>query len=284
MTVDVSNPDSSHNAVDWTALNAEDALPKLLDAHGPRIYRLATKLCGNPTEAEDLVQDVFLQAFRKWHQFQGQSSPSTWLYTIAARACTRRKRRRSGEPAELTPLSELDSLSRSPMEGPVLDLAPATVNPLDQQIQRQAKEAVEEALGRLPLGYRIALVLKDIVELSTPQIAGILGLKPATVKTRVHRARLLVRDHMLHHSDLPQKEVPPTVYSKRICMDLLKAKQEALDRGVPFPVRNEEVCTRCEAFFDGLDFTHGVCRALGEGELPPSLRQELESLFASPQD
>ena len=282
MKVDASIQGHSQDTADWTTLSAEDALPKLLDAHGPRIYRLATKLCGDATEAEDLVQDVFLQAFRKWHQFQGESSPSTWLYTIAARACTRRKRRRSGEPAGLESLSELSSFSRSPLEGPVLDLATA-MDPLDQQIQRQAKEAVEQALGQLPLSYRIALVLKDIVELSTPQIASVLGLKPATVKTRVHRARLLIRDYMLNHSDLPQKNVPPAIYSKRICMDLLKAKQEAMDRGVPFPVRTEEVCSRCEAFFDGLDFTRGVCRALGEGELPSGLRQELESLFASTQ-
>ena len=275
-----SPPDSGPESTDWTALGAQEALPKLLDAHGGQIYRLATRLCGDPTEAEDLVQQVFLQAFRKWHQFQGQSSPSTWLYTIAARACSRRKRRRSGEPAALESLSELGSLSRSPLEGPVLDLPPAA-DPLDQQIQRQAKEAVEEALGQLPLSYRLALVLKDIAELSTPQVASILGLKPATVKTRVHRARLLIRDYLLTQSGLPQKDVPPVIYSKRICMDLLKAKQEALDRGVPFPVPNEEVCSRCEAFFDGLEYTHGVCKVLGEGGLPAELRDELDSIFAS---
>ena len=80
-------------------LSAKQAIPLLVDAHGGRLYGLGLKLCGNPADAEDLVQEVFLQAFRKWHQFEGRSDPSSWLYTIGARACQRMHRRRSGEPS-----------------------------------------------------------------------------------------------------------------------------------------------------------------------------------------
>ena len=76
--------------------SAEVAVGRLFEEHGARLYRLGVRFCGNADEAHDLVQDVFLQAFRNWKQFDGRSSTSTWLYTIAARRCQRRHRRRAG--------------------------------------------------------------------------------------------------------------------------------------------------------------------------------------------
>ena len=73
--------------LELVGLPAEVALPRLLEAHGGRLYSLALKFCGSPEDAEDLVQEVFLLAFRKWSQFKGESRATTWLYTIAARAC-----------------------------------------------------------------------------------------------------------------------------------------------------------------------------------------------------
>ena len=63
--------------------SAEVAVGRLFEEHGARLYRLGVRFCGSADEAHDLVQDVFLQAFRSWKQFDGRSSPSTWLYTIA---------------------------------------------------------------------------------------------------------------------------------------------------------------------------------------------------------
>lgn len=274
----------------WTDLPADEALPRLLELHGAQIYRLALKLCGHPEDAEDLVQDVFLQAFRKWHQFQGDARPTTWLYAIAARACGRRRRKKSGEPETFESLSgdarSSGARPASPLDGPVLDLG---AGPLDEQLRREAREAVERALVELPFHFRIALVLKDVVELPIADIAVALGLKPATVKTRVHRARLLVREHVLRESELPRRQVPPPIYSKRICMDLLSAKQDALDRGAPFPVPHDEVCLRCEGFFRDLELGRDTCRGLAErdpaergpaeGQLPSRLRELLLGSF-----
>ena len=72
--------DSSENLI---GKPAAEALPMLIDRYGGRIYGLGVRFCGNEADAEDLVQEVFLQAFRKWDQFEGRSAPSTWLYTIA---------------------------------------------------------------------------------------------------------------------------------------------------------------------------------------------------------
>ncbi len=254
---------------DYANLPADVALPGLLEAHGGRLHSLALKFCGSAEDAEDLVQDVFLLAYRKWDQFKGESRPTTWLYTIAARACQRRKRRRSGEPRNLDSLDDLLPFD----DGPVADLPAAEHDPYHAQVHREAREQIERALARLPRPYRMALILKDLVELPVADVARVLSLKEATVKTRVHRARLQLRRAL--SSTLPRKQAPPPLYSHRVCLDLLAAKQEALDREVEFPVGGSEVCERCASLFATLDLGRDACREIGRGELPAALRARL---------
>ena len=78
---------------------------------------------------------------------------------------------------------------------------------------------------------------------------------------------------------LPRKSAPPPNHAKQMCLDLLKAKQEALDRGVAFPVPPEEMCERCQALFATLDLGRDTCRRLGQGELPAALRREMLAAF-----
>jgi RNA polymerase sigma-70 factor (ECF subfamily) len=251
---------------------AEVALPLLLEEHGGHLYRMSLKLCGHPQDAEDLVQEIFLIAFRKWHQFAGNSHPTTWLYTIAARACSRRRRKRAGEPRTIDSLSELLPSA----EDQIPDLA-TIQGPLDEQLQREAQEAVEKAIASLPMHFRMPLVLKEIVELPISEVAAILGLKKATVKTRVHRGRLLLRRELSR--TLPQQDAPPPDHSRQMCLDLLRAKQESLDRGVPFRVPQEELCLRCRAMFSSLDIAQEICQAIGRGEMPLELHEDLSKAF-----
>ena len=187
---------------DLPDLPAGQAIPRLVDAHGGRLYGLGLKLCGNPEDAEDLVQEVFLQAYRKWHQFEGRSDPSSWLYTIGARACQRMHRRRSGEPARMEPLADL-----LPSEDDAVP-DPEAEGPLDAQLRREAREVIDRALLTLPPDFRLTLVLKDIAELSVSEVAEILGIKEATVKTRVHRARLALRKAMMEELPFDRRGRP----------------------------------------------------------------------------
>lgn len=250
---------------------ADAALPRLLEEHGPKIYNLGLRLCGSPAEAEDLVQETFLQAFRKWDQFEQRSEPSTWLYTIAARACRRRHRKRSGEPSRLESLTELLPSG----EAEVPDLSVLDEGPFAERLRGEAREAIDRALPGLPLAFRLPLVLKEIAELSMAEVASVLGLKEATVKTRVHRARLALRRELAR--SLPRRPAPPPDHSRQVCLDLLYAKQEALDRGVELPVSAGELCDRCRALFATLDLGQDVCRAIGQGEIPPRLRDLLRT-------
>jgi hypothetical protein len=140
-----------------------------------------------------------------------------------------------------------------------------------EQIRRAGRERVGEVIVSLPVTFRLPLVLKEIIGLSMAEVAGILGIKEATVKTRVHRARLRLRQAV--EAGLPLKEGPPPAYSKQVCLDLLRAKQEALDRGVEFPRAKEIICERCQTVFATMDLAHDVCREIGDGQLPEDLRK-----------
>ena len=246
-----------------------EALALLVEDQGGRLYSLGLRFCGSPEEAEDLVQETFLQAYRKWPQFQGRSSAATWLYTIASRICQRFHRKKSGEPERMQSLDEL-----LPFGEPRMAVVPdETDGPLNQQIREDGRRQIEAAIAGLPLSFRMPLVLKEVVGCSLAEIAGILGLKEATVKTRLHRARLRIRKAL--EEALPEKTVPPPIYSKQVCLDLLQAKQDTLDRGVAFDFPDQLVCERCAELFATLDLAQGVCREIARGELPERLRREL---------
>lgn len=216
----------------------------------PRLYRVARSLCRTPDDAKDLVQDTLLQAHRKWDQFEGRSDPATWLYTIAARLCRRRYRRRAGEPDTLEPIEDL----LPQPDSPVVDLAVLT-DPARELDRAEAKRAVTAAIAALPPAFRVPLVLVDIGELGIAEVAAILGIKEATVKTRVHRARLKLRKVMAAH--VATRPAPHSDHDRRVCLDLLRAKQDALDRRVPFSMSDHALCERCASVFATLDFVCG---------------------------
>lgn len=250
------------------------AFEQLVREHAGRLYSLAHRFCGNPDEAEDLVQEVFLNAFRSWDSFRGESNPATWLYRIAANACQRMHRKRAGEP------DRIGSLESMLPFGDRLIAVVATEQPgaVQQQIHAEARERLEAEIARLPEEFRVPLVLKDIVGFSVREVAEILGMEEGTVRSRVHRARLKLRSAV--DAALPRQPdpAPPPAYDERTCLDLLNAKQEALDRGVPFD--STVICDRCRSVFASLDLTRTVCRDLASDRIPENLRERLLARIA----
>lgn len=250
---------------------ADVAIPRLIAAHGDMLYTLGVRMCGNRTDAEDLVQEIFLQAYRRWDQFEGRSKPSSWLYTIASRACRRMHRRRAGEPARIQSLEEL--LPFDVARTPQVDPAAAEH---DEEVRAAAQTRVQAAMATLPPTFRLPLVLKDIAGFSIAEVAEILGIKPATVKTRVHRARLRVRRELEQALPTTGEELTGPAYAKGLCLDLLRAKQESIDRGAPF--HDEVLCERCRSVFATLDLTHDLCGELGRGTMPAELARRLRDI------
>lgn len=251
-------------------MSPEQAIPRLLELYGPRIMGLSLRLTRSRHGAEDLVQETFAQAYRKWGTFRGDSDPGTWLYTIAVRFWQRRARRTGRAPKSFSDLV--------PFAGETVAALPlgSTATSEDIPAKREAIREMERAIASLPNELRLAIVLKDILELETGEVAAALGVKPQTVKTRVHRARLALRGKLM--ALVPQRDAPAPVYERQVCLDLLRAKLDAMDAGRGFPLRQSVVCERCRAVFAELDLTQDVCAELSQGEIPAKLRRLILAL------
>jgi RNA polymerase sigma-70 factor (ECF subfamily) len=243
----------------------DTAIPLLVEETAGRILALGRRLCRSREEAEDLVQETFLQAYRKWDQFEGRAKATTWLFTIATRLCQRMHRKREGEPDSLESLESLLPFGEDEM-----GVVPQASSGLDHEIRRESREQIEQAIAELPADFRIPLVLKELAGMSLDEVAEVMEINPATIKTRLHRARLRIRKAL--EDVLPRKNVPQAIFSRQICLDLLHAKQESLDLNSTFEFPDQVVCDRCSELFSTLDLSQEICRELSAGELPEALR------------
>ena len=170
------------------------AFEEIVARYEGRVFRLACRLTSE-TDAPDVLQDTFLQVYRNLPSFRGEAQFATWLYRIATNAALMLRRGRARKPVE-----SLDSfLPRFDEHGMHADL-PAQLqiaSHADELIDRQALvEKARAGIGRLPDLYRDAFVLRDLEEMSTTDVAQVLGVEPATVRQRVHRARLMLRGYL----------------------------------------------------------------------------------------
>lgn len=225
-----------------------------------------------------MVQEVFLQAHRKWHTFKGNADPGTWLYAIAARSCKARMRRKGGADRRMPALSQLMPWE----ETQAARIPTGDGSPVAATIQREAAQAVHEASLTLPEHFRVPLILKEMLEISVEDVGAALAIKPETVKTRLHRARLLLRKAIL--ARVPTRPAPARSYEKQVCLDLLKAKLDAMDQGRGFPIGQEVVCERCRAVFAELDLAQNACLSLAEGKMPDQVRKAILRALHRDQD
>ncbi|HEY1295514.1 MAG TPA: sigma-70 family RNA polymerase sigma factor [Chloroflexota bacterium] len=161
-----------------------EAFEALVENYIDRLYRVAQRITGSPQDAEDALQDALLSAYRHWGEFRHASAAGTWLYRITVNAALGRARRR--QPEEY--LSDTG-------------YAQAEVVDWSEDLARRAEAAelraiLEEGILRLPADFRVTLVLRDVEGLSTAEAAAVLELSEAAVKSRLHRARVLLRQYV----------------------------------------------------------------------------------------
>lgn len=184
------------------AMQKPEEFDRLYRDHVDLIFRYAYRLCGEAEAAKDLVQETFLNAYQGLKDFRGEARASTWLYTIASRACIRMRRKRKGQPEhelsieEFVPTSEGEFRLQIPMGG---------LSPEEALQNKELRKALDHAIEKLPHKYRIALALRDMEGLSAKEVGTIMGLNERAVKSRLHRARLFVRrelsDRGITHPD-----------------------------------------------------------------------------------
>ena len=159
--------------------------------HSHGIYRLALRLMRDPADAEDVVQETFLSAFKGIDRFDARSGLSTWLYRIAFNAAMMRLRRRR---PEFVPVDRADEQEEDlPIPEAMVDWC---LLPEQELVRSEAREEMERAIGELPPKLRAVFVMRELEELSTEETAQALGLSEQAVKTRLHRARLLLRERL----------------------------------------------------------------------------------------
>jgi RNA polymerase sigma-70 factor, ECF subfamily len=172
-----------------------NAFGELVRKYQDRVYNTCWRMCSDRTEAEDLAQEAFVKAFQALGGFSGRSQFYTWVFRIAVNLVLSARRRRKRAATY-----SLDAArNHDPGEdGKLLAMHLAALNPLPgEQVARNEQEvAVLQALGRLDEEHRVVVVLRDLEDLGYDEIAEILGVPSGTVKSRLHRARLALREEL----------------------------------------------------------------------------------------
>ncbi len=170
-----------------------DKFHDLVKRYEQKLYNFSLRTCRDPRDAEDMVQDTFLNVFRYLKDFRYETKFKNWLYKVAASTCIKQRRK-----SKFAPEKELSLEDFYPGDGTG---APAGVPewasmPLEQLLNEELSETLHQAIMALPEKYRLVIILRDMEGFSTTETAQILNLSPANVKVRLHRARLYLRDKL----------------------------------------------------------------------------------------
>jgi RNA polymerase sigma-70 factor (ECF subfamily) len=175
------------------------AFEELLDRYEDKVFRLAYRFVRNETEAKEILQDTFLSIWRKLDTFKGDAQFSSWVYRVAANAALMRLRAQRRHPeisTEELPIGYLDRVGQLPAVGENWAKRP------DDQLQsEELRRHIQAAVDALPELYRTIFLIRDVEGLSTEETAEVLGISVPTVKTRLHRARIALRDAIGHYFD-----------------------------------------------------------------------------------
>ncbi|MBR6413845.1 MAG: sigma-70 family RNA polymerase sigma factor [Oscillospiraceae bacterium] len=168
-----------------------DEFGKLVEAYQDRVYNLALRMCGNRDDAFDLAQEAFFRAWRGLSGFQFESAFSTWLFRLTTNVCLDFLRAKKRKPTvSLTVADDSD-------EEPQLDLPDLTQNPEALLLAAEDRALVTRALNELPVEYRQILTMRAINDMTYAEICEVLKLREGTVKSRLSRARMALRNNLL---------------------------------------------------------------------------------------
>lgn len=244
------------------------ALERLLERHEAQVYRFGLRMCRDQEDAKDVLQDTLLAMARGIRDFRGASSLSTWLYSVARSFCIKKRRVGKYDPDERARTStsshEAEQI-RDPARAPDEALAAGEIG-----------DAIERAIQALDPAQRDVLVLRDAEGLTAPEVAEVLGISVQAVKSRLHRARLAVRDHVAPLLGVPES---PRVAS---CPDVSTLFSRHLEGEISSELcaemeRHVEGCPRCRGACDSLRQTLALCKTTPTAEVPPALQASIRA-------
>ncbi|MBN2802895.1 MAG: sigma-70 family RNA polymerase sigma factor [Deltaproteobacteria bacterium] len=174
-------------------LRDEKAFEQLIEQYKSHIFNLLFRMIGNREEAEDLLQEVFITVFKKIESFREDSALSTWIYSIATNLCINRKqylkRKKHYDKSSIDDLGSSKKIS-------VYSQQETSATPLEVIEGRQMEKIIQEIILSMDEEYRVVIVLRDIQNLSYEEIGEILNVPPGTVKSRLHRGRMELKERL----------------------------------------------------------------------------------------
>ena len=273
--------------------NTPEAIEEALGLLQNTVYSFSMKVCGHPEDAEDTMQEVLFRSLRHLAKIQDPQALAVWLYTVTRNRCWRMRRKSANAPKATVALDEL--MPEDAELGRLLE--DASEGPEGNLLHAEQAQVLHRAVLQIPAPLRMVLVLHDMEELTTEQVATILGLQAGTVRVRLHRARLCVRKEMARildgtvaeqRSAKPAKKARKTARTKdnerpAECRELFANLSEYMDGRVEAPACDQmrihiEACPACVAFLRELRVAIDRCRSLDipcDSAVAPRLRSIL---------
>ncbi len=231
------------------------------------VFSFSMRVCGQREDAEDTMQEVLLKSMPYLPKFESPKALVVWLYKVAKNRCLMSRRKSKFAPAQELSLEDL-----MPDRKELEDLSgDGRINPEAYAIHSQEASRLREAIQRLPAQYRIVLVLRDMEGLSDDEVAEITGLRPGTVRVRLHRARLFVRKELMSawktrkvrkgEAPVKREEIPRPARCKQMFAELSNYLDEQLDDSLCEELEKHiGGCEPCKVFLASLEATIEQCR------------------------
>jgi RNA polymerase sigma-70 factor (ECF subfamily) len=267
----------------------DEALEQALALLQNTVFSFSMRVCGQREDAEDTMQEVLVKSVPYLAKFDSPKALLVWIYKVAKNRCLMNRRRSKFAPSQELSLEELMP-DRNELEGLGAD---GSVNPEMFAIRSQEAASLRDAIHRLPPQYRIVLVLSDMEGLTDDEVAEITGLRPGTVRVRLHRARLFVRKDLLRVGKPRQRRVAGGVAARVLgstqsrpkpCKAMFAELSDYLDDRLDDSLceeleRHLGGCEPCNVFLASLEATIDQCRnSLAEhptGKSALKLRKEV---------
>ncbi|HYX67728.1 MAG TPA: sigma-70 family RNA polymerase sigma factor [Terriglobales bacterium] len=262
------------------------ALERALSLLEDTVFSFSMKVCGHRQDAEDTMQETLLRALPQLDKISSPQGLAVWLYKVARSRCLMSRRK-----SKFAPRHELSLEGLMPDRRTLESLASPGSTPEGSVLSRESSARLKQAIHRLPPAYRLVLVLHDMEELSTGEVARIVGLREPTVRVRLHRARIFLRNELAGAGKRRARRAPaPAVPASRRCRQLFAALSDYLDDALDETMcdaleKHLDGCHPCEAFLTSLEQTVEQCRQFQPGhparKLTAQARRELLDKYRS---
>jgi len=265
------------NAITELQKGNPDSMERALALLQQTAFSFSMKVCGHREDAEDTAQETLLRTVPKLSQFDSPEALAVWLYKVARSRCLMSRRRSKFAPKQTLSLDDLVP-DRSQLEALTTS---REVGPEQQLLRAENREELQRAVLKIPPDYRMVLVLHDMEEFSTDEVARITGLREGTVRVRLHRARVFLRNQLARKlKPASRSKQLPSARCKRLFALLSDYVDQQIDPSLCADVEGHlGDCSPCKAYLASLEETVRRCQRHCTEELKAKVRAQVRNLI-----